>query len=161
MGVMSLPIFCGCGRIAVFGEPRSQHDAIDGTRGDAQLAAGAPILKHYVQLALRANDGIYRAGGQAARAANTALWIDPHHLRSRFNAAARVEGQRRRAQQRGELLDGLAAARWAAIDVGFASRQCFGVREAALVSAAGALRLRQQRVNGFDAGCVPHWAMLN
>jgi hypothetical protein len=121
MGVMSLPIFGGCGRIAVFGEPRSQHDAIDGTRGDAQFAAGAPILKHHVQLALCADDGIHRTGGQAARTANTALWVDPHYLRPRFNAAARIEGQRGGAEQNGELPDGLAATRWAAIDVGFTS----------------------------------------
>src|SRR3546814_9592881 len=55
---------------------RPQLDAIDRAGGQAQLAADAFARDDGVQVALRADDGVGRADGQAFRAADTALLVD-------------------------------------------------------------------------------------
>ena len=158
---MSWAIICGRRCIAMFGEARSQHDAVHRARRNAKFAACTAVFQHHVQLALCTDDGIDRAGRQAACATDAALRVDPHHLRRGLHATTRVQRQRGRVEQFGETLDGVTATRWAAVDGGLATGEGLRVGQAAVVTAAGALRLRQQRVNGFDAGCLPHATTLN
>ena len=95
----------------------------------------------------RPDDGIGRAGIEAARAADAGRLVDPRNERRRFLAASRVERLRRPAEQGREVVDQLRAARRAAIEPRFAARERFGVRPAGVVAAAPALGLREQRID--------------
>ena len=95
----------------------------------------------------RPDDGIGRAGIEAARAADAGRLVDPRDERRRLAAASRIERLRRAAEQGGEFVDQPGAARRAAIQSRFAACERFGVRPAGVVAAAPALGLREQRID--------------
>ena len=58
---------------------RPQGDAIDGTGGDAQLAARAFLFDHGVHQLVGPDDGVDRARGTAIGAADAARFVDDRH----------------------------------------------------------------------------------
>ena len=73
----------------------------------------------------------------------------------------RVQGQNRLPRQSGQPLNARLSPGGALVDAGFAPDQGTGITGTVRIATARALRLRQQRVNGVDAGCVPHAPTLN
>ena len=134
--------------LAAFGRLRQQMNAVDRTRRHAQAAAVALLRDHAVQTLAGADDGIHRTGLDALGAADAHGRIDPRPLRWRRRPALRVQRLRRTAEQRRQGRDGLLAAWRAAVQVACAGRQRLRIRPAGLVTAAPALGLRQQRVDG-------------
>jgi hypothetical protein len=64
-------------------------------------------------------------------------------------AAGGIERLHRTSGERCESRQGVEPTGWAAVDLRFTRSDGVGIRTAALVSATGALRLRQQRVDRF------------
>src|SRR5688572_26953729 len=137
------------GRQRLGRQARRRHhaDAVDGAGGYAKLAARAIGRDHRVHALARADDRVGGAGRQAARAADAGRLVDPGDERGRQLSAVRVEGKRRPAEKRRELVDERLAAGRTAVERGLAARQRCGVRAAALEAAAAALGLRKQGVN--------------
>ena len=77
-----------------------------------------------------ADDGIDRAGRQAARAADAAFLIDPGHERRRLDAVGRIQRKIFATEQAGERLDRGTAPGGALIDRRFAGRDGGGIRSA-------------------------------
>jgi hypothetical protein len=121
--------------------------AVDGAGRNAQLATRAFGGNDGVHALARAHDGVGRAGGQAARAADAGRLVDPCNQWGSFRAAAGIERQRGPAEQGGEFADQGASARRAAVERGFSARERVRVGPAGVESAAAALRLRQSRVD--------------
>jgi len=128
-----------CGRLIRFA--RMQGDAIDRAGRDAQLTAVAVTVENRVQVVVRADNRIDRAGRQATRTADTGGGVDACDAIGLLLCAGRVERQRLDLQQLRQGMDAGGASRWAAVDGRRVSSDGFGVRAAAGITAACALRL--------------------
>ena len=134
--------------VAAFGE-RSQLDhvnAVDGAGWDTQIAAGAEPGQHGVHLLGAADDCVHRTGMDAKHAADATRFVNQRRGTWFLDAIGGIERLLAAHEQLRELADAVRSARGALVDVGFASRDCLGVRPASLIAALGALGLRQQRV---------------
>src|SRR5262249_60265344 len=96
-------------------------------------------------------------GREAVGEPDAGSLVDLCDERRALGAVRRVEGQRRSAQQCSERLDGRGTARWTLVDRRFSHRNRLGVRAAPTVTAARALRLRQQGVDLVHGGHVCRW----
>lgn len=135
-----------------------QMYAVHGTRGQAQLAAGAVGRHHGMQHPRRADDGVHGARGQTACATDADLCIDPGDHIAPGRAAVFGQGHRFASEQRREPGNGDVTTGRAAVDLGIAGGHRTGVGQAAVESAARALGLWQQRVDGRHALRV--WALI-
>jgi hypothetical protein len=100
-----------------------------------------------MHLLVGADDRVDRAGWQALGAADAGLFVDLRHQQRTLDAVGRIQGQRWPLQQGGERADGGRAARRTLVDFRFSRQQGVGVRATAAVTAARALRLRQQGID--------------
>ena len=131
---------------------RPHDDAVDRTAGNAQLATGASALEHGVQLAAGADDRIDRAWRQAAGAADAGCLVDPGDAGISVAAAGRVERQCLAPSSAASAPMTAEPPGATAIDWNLVVGQRLGIRAAAIVAAAHALRLRQQRIDAI------HWS---
>ena len=129
------------------GRSRTHLDAIDRTRRQAQLATSAALGEDGVQVFSGADDGVDRAGRQTASAADASGFVDPGNAGRGFHAMERVQRLHGPAQKLRQSLYGLGAAGRALVDRRLTAGDGRGVRFASWVTAAGALSLRQQRVD--------------
>ena len=72
---------------------RLHHDAVNRAAFDTQLAAVAGGLDHGVQVALRADDGVDRTGGQTACTTDAGSGIDERYAGIRLGTAVRIQRQ--------------------------------------------------------------------
>ena len=125
------------------------RDAVDGAGRDAEPAAGAHRDEDRVHPLRRARDRVDGAGFDAKRATDAGRLVDPGDRERRRLAAGAIERKPRTAGQRCKLCDEGLIARRAAID-GRAVGDRFRVGAASRVTAAPALRLRQQGIDAID-----------
>src|SRR5205814_1438515 len=137
----------GSGRRVCQARPGHHGDAVDRAGSHAQLAPGTQREEHRMHLLVGAKDGVDRARWQAPGAADAGVFVDLRHQQRTLDAVGRIQGQRWPLQQGGERADGGRAARRALVDRRFSRQQGLGVRATAAVTAARALRLRQQGID--------------
>jgi len=127
---------------------RKRHcDAIDGARGQAQFASRAAIGNDGMHHFRRADYRVGRTCLNAKRASDAGCFIDVGEGQRRRGPAAFVDRKHRRAEQICERRDrGITAGR-ATVDRRVAGGNRVGIRSAAVVAAAAALRLRQQGID--------------
>jgi hypothetical protein len=94
----------------------------------------------------RANDRVHRAWGQAFKAPDATIFVDDRYQRRALDAIFRIEGQRFAIQQRGQRGNGRCATGRALIDLCKAGGDRLSVGAAAVITATGALGLRQESV---------------
>ena len=142
---------------------RDHVDAVHGACGHAKLATVAVRGDDRVHALARADDGVGRAGLEAARAADAGGLVDPGDARRRLEPAGRVEGHGGAVEQRRELVDQRGAARRAAIERGLAAGERLCVGTAGVEAAAAALGLRQERIDARGEGLrvAGHMAALS
>ena len=102
----------------------------------------------------RADDGIDRAGRQAARAADAGCGIDDSAGWRLFMATGRIQRQRIEVEQGCQRRNPGAAAGRTAIDGRRPLRERLGVGPAGRIAAARALGLRQQCIDAIDQLCL-------
>lgn len=124
-----------------------QADAINRAHRDAQLAACAVRLNHGVHHLGAAKNSIGRAHRQAQRAANTPGFVNHRHAARAFPAVGGVQAQGGLAGYSCQPGNALSAAGWALVDGRRTFGNRLGIRAAIGVAAAGALGLRQCRMD--------------
>ena len=125
-------------------------NAIDRAGWYTKFAARALIIHDHMHLFGRTEDGIDRAGLDAQGAADAPGFVD-HSQGSRcFKAVGRIQRQGGLTHESRQPLDALGSAGWTLIDCCRALGHRDRVGMAVRVSAAGALRLRQGRINRGD-----------
>src|SRR5699024_10279837 len=148
-------------RLSGFGGGTGHVDTIHRAGFDAQFEAGTVGTDDSVHLFGGSDDGVGRTDLDAARTADTFVLANEGHTGQVHAAAFGVERLVRHAGQLGQPGGGLLAAGRAAIDVGLAGGNGLGIGAATVVTAAPALGLRQQGVNGIDGWPVHGYLILS
>ena len=139
---------------------RDEVDTVDRAGWQAQFAAGAAVGDDGVDALAGADDGVDRAGLDTFHAADAFNFTDEGEPQWCLFAAVRIEWQHRTIEQGGERLNTRRPAWRAAIDVGLAAGNGFGVWRARRITATRALRLRQQGVDSCDQVSRGHLAII-
>ena len=136
-----------CIRVSPFALRRPHRDAIDRARLDAKLAAAAQRTEHVVHALRRADDRVDGTCVDAQRAADARALVDHCHTQRTGLPACGVEPRWIAIEHPRERCErGFATGR-TAIDVRRAGRDRLCIRSAPRVTAARALRLRQEIVD--------------
>jgi hypothetical protein len=107
-------------------------------------------LDHGMHQLVAAKNGVCRTGVEAQGAAYAPGFVNDSDCARAFSAMERIERLRRQAGDSGKALDSFHAARRALVDGGFMGCNGLGVGRAIGVAAAGALGLRQGRMDTFE-----------
>ena len=127
-------------------------DAIDWTGRNAERASAAKRRQYRMHSLGCADDCIDWARRNAQRAADARGFVDTCNDRRAMRAARGVKRLNRSSGERCQCNNGLRTAGRTTVDVRRSCRDGFGIGSAGMISAAGALRLRQQRVDTVRQG---------
>jgi hypothetical protein len=138
----------GClGRTPLIGGQAGHLDAVDWAGRQAELAAGAIVSNHRVEVPECPNDGVGRADLEAQRTSNAAILIDQGSPDGTGLPATRVERDEGLTCQGSQTLDARDPPRRTTVDCGAACRNGHRIGPAGWITASLALRLWEKRID--------------